>query len=318
MEDGRLTLGVAGIQRFEEKMTDRQLEAAIRRVVDFEETIGGDDDTSPVELNGAEQQTEFRDALTGQLLVPELVREARRRELEYFVAKRVWVKVPREEAKQRQGKPPISIKWVDVNKGDDDAPNYRSRLVAREVRQAWEDTIFSPTPPLESLRSILSLAATDLPERPRHDRRPESPTRTQVSVIDISRAYFNAVVEESKPTFVELPHEDPDRARGMCGQIRVHLYGTRPAAKGWHTEFSESLEEMGFTMGIASACVFRHEERSIATSVYGDDFLTEGPKDQLDWFKGELEKKYELTESARLGPGSADDKEARVLNRVVR
>ena len=157
-----------------------------------------------------------------------------------------------------------------------------------------------------------------MPGRPTHDRDPNSPTRTQVFVIDISRAYFNAAVDESNPTFVELPHEDPDRARGMCGKIRVHLYGTRPAAKGWHTEFSESMEELGFEKGVASACVFRHNERNIATSVYGDDFLSEGPKDQLDWFKAALENKYELTESARLGPGSADDKEARMLNRVVR
>ena len=34
------------------------------------------------------------------------------------------------------GKPPISVKWVDVNKGDDLNPNYRSRLVAREIVNA--------------------------------------------------------------------------------------------------------------------------------------------------------------------------------------
>ena len=34
--------------------------------------------------------------------------------------------------------------------------------------------------------------------------------------------------------------------------------------------------------------------------------------------KQELETKYELKEGARLGPGSRDDKEGRILNRVVR
>ena len=33
---------------------------------------------------------------------------------------------------------------------------------------------------------------------------------------------------------------------------------------------------------------------------------------------GELRKKYELKEGARLGPGEKDDKEARILNRLVR
>ena len=51
--------------------------------------------------------------------------------------------------------------------------------------------------------------------------------------------------------------------------------------------------------------------------MHGDDFTTAGPKWALDWFKTELEKHYELKEAARLGPGASDDKEARVLNRIV-
>ena len=39
---------------------------------------------------------------------------------------------PHDEARARTGKPPITVKWVDVNKGDDASPDYRSRLVARE------------------------------------------------------------------------------------------------------------------------------------------------------------------------------------------
>ena len=53
------------------------------------------------------------------------------------------------------------------------------------------------------------------------------------------------------------------------------------------------------------------------TSVHGDDFTTAGPKKSLDWFKKSLEEHYELKEAARLGPGSSDDKEVRVLNRIA-
>ena len=53
-------------------------------------------------------------------------------------------------------------------------------------------------------------------------------------------------------------------------------------------------------------------------SVHGDDFTTVGSKKDLDWFRQQLEGKYELKEGARLGPGQADDKEGRILNRVVR
>ena len=89
------------------------------------------------------------------------------------------------EARRVTGNPPITVRWVDVNKGDNTTPNVRSRLVARQIRQAGEDAIFAPTPPLESLRSILSLAMTDFPGRPQHVRDPTSERRTQVSAVDI-------------------------------------------------------------------------------------------------------------------------------------
>ena len=38
----------------------------------------------------------------------------------------------------------------------------------------------------------------------------------------------------------------------------------------------------------------------------------------MDWMKSAMGEKYELTESARPGPSSCDDKEVRVLNRIVR
>ena len=307
--DGRLQPGVYGMQHVDS--------ADVLLVTTAEECQAADDKQLRC-LFGLSEGQEFRDAITGQLLRPELVREARRKELEYFVSKNVWDIVARGEAVKCQGKPPITVKWVDVNKGDDDHPEYRSRLVAREIRRHGEDSIFAPTPPLESLRCILSLATTDLPGRRRHVRDPVSEDRTQIQIIDISRAYFNAVTDDEHPTFVDLPEEHPDKCRGMCGRLRVHMYGTRRAAEGWHCEYAEYLEKLGFVRGHASACVFRHDEKAITTSVYGDDFTTEGPKRQLDWLKARLEERYELKELARLGPGPNDDREARILNRVVR
>ena len=76
-------------------------------------------------------EEQFKDAITGQPLIPELVKAARAKELEYFASKGVWYYRPRSEAMKKMGKPPITVKWVDVNKGDDIEPNYQSRLVAR-------------------------------------------------------------------------------------------------------------------------------------------------------------------------------------------
>lgn len=104
----------------------------------------------------------------------------------------------------------------------------------------------------------------------------------------------------------------------MCGELLVHLHGTRPAAEGWHNEYAGTSVDLGFSVGAASACVFRHQERRIVTSVHGDNFTSAGPKASLDRFRDQLKMKYELTEQARLGPGEEDDKDARVLHRIVR
>ena len=103
-----------------------------------------------------------------------------------------------------------------MNKGDDTNPNVASRLVARQIRQAGEDAIFAPTPPLEALRSIISMAATDMPGRPLHVRDPESNCRTQLSAIDISRAYLNASTDGTDPTFVMLPPLSTQGASSIC------------------------------------------------------------------------------------------------------
>ena len=221
------------------------------------------------------------------------------------------------QAHKVTGRPPITVRWVDVNKGDDESPDIRSRLVARQIRGANEDPMFAPTPPLESLRTVLSYAATDMDgERPKC-RDPKSPNRVQISLIDISRAYFNAKCDPENPTFVNFPTEDP-QYMDTCGLLLKHMYGTQAAADGWQQEYSSSMLAMGFQQGVASPCVFWHEKRSLVCSVHGDDFTTAGAKPDLDWFETELEARYELRKGGRIGPGKDDDKEGRVLNRIVR
>ena len=85
----------------------------------------------------------------------------------------------------------------------------------------------------------------------RPDWDPKSPSRTQVSLIDVKRAYFNAVIDKrDKPPFVDLPAEDRDHG-SMCGQLFRHMYGTRGAADGWQEECSTMLVRLGFRQGNA-------------------------------------------------------------------
>ena len=124
---------------------------------------------------------------------------------------------------------------------------------------------------------MISLAATDMPGRDPCCRDPDSDERMQISAVDISRAYFNASAEGCALTYVQLPPEDKDSARGMCGLLLKHMYGTQAAADGWQQEYAGYMRELGFTQGAASPCVFVHSERNLAASVHGDDFTTCGP-----------------------------------------
>ena len=313
LSDGTLKHGVYGLQPAFDEDEVKYYDAATGMIVEGEDVMAAEKVFS---VHTAHEN--FVDSVSGQPLQASLVKAARALELEYFNSKCVWEKRPRGEAMARTGKAPISVRWIDINKGDDDHPNYRSRLVAREIRRAGENPIFAPTPPLESLRTIISLAATDVRGAKSHVRDPRSDRRTQVSFIDIRRAYFCAATDPNEPTYVELPREDKDHG-DKVGLLLKHMYGTRRAADGWHCEYAGRLvDELGFTAGDASACVFFHQARNLRCSVHGDDITTVGSKTDLDWFKGELEKLYELTEAHRLGPGPEDDKEALVLNRVVR
>ena len=50
----------------------------------------------------------------------------------------------------------VGTRWLDINKGDDDKPDYRSRLVGKEYNDGFEEGLFASTPPLEALRWLLS------------------------------------------------------------------------------------------------------------------------------------------------------------------
>ncbi len=281
------------------------------------------DDDAEIErnLHGPEQgySGRYRDDLTGLVLKDALVEEARAKEMAFFHSKKVWKKITRQQARARGCKSPISVRWVDVNKGDDMCPNYRSRLVARQMKamDTSGNSYFAPAPPLEALRTVISLAMTKIGTH-QPDWSPLSATRSQLSRIDVKRAYFNAEIDSrDPPTFVQLPAEDPD-SETMVALLLRHMYGTRMAADGWQEEYSSFLVGLGFRQGDACPNVFYHREKQVATSVHGDDFVSSGPATALDWLEGAVAEKYEITVEPRMGPGPGDAKEGRMLNRIVR
>eukprot|EP00959_Pyramimonas_sp_CCMP1952_P179628 3755706-Pyramimonas_sp.AAC.1 len=53
----------------------------------------------------------------------------------------------------------------------------------------------------------------------------------------------------------------------------------------------ETLREMNFEIGVFCPCLYRRDEKKILLFDHGDDFVSEGEGDALEWFKVELSKR---------------------------
>ena len=71
----------------------------------------------------------------------------------------MYDKIPRAQAVRYKWKI-VQVKWIDQNKGDDENPNYRSRLVGKEFNNEPKEDPFAGTPPLETFRYLIHEAAT--------------------------------------------------------------------------------------------------------------------------------------------------------------
>ena len=148
----------------------------------------------------------FFDNLTGRELLPDLVRQARASELEFIQELGVWKIVPRHELPE--GTVVVKGRWVDINKGDADRPNYRSRYVAKEIKKGSKGSLvaefFAAMPPLSCSKLLLILAMCDrIPDSQGNLCRPPGPLC--ISFIDVKRAHFMSPARRS--IAVELPPE---------------------------------------------------------------------------------------------------------------
>ena len=248
------------------------------------------------------------DDMTGVELDAREVKKARKLEIEYARRKKVWIKITRAEAKRRGWKI-IKTRWIDINKGDSNHPIHRSRFVAKEFNDCESEGLFAGTPPLEALRLILSRAAT---------RRQERLQYSTIMINDVSRAFFEAPI--GRNVCIELPEEDleeGDHQQDLVGLLRQSLYGTRDAAANFQKEVKKFMTRIGFKVGHYNPCTYRHAHRDLRTFVHGDDFVTEGRREDCDWFKKKLEGRFEI-KTKMVGLRADEVREERILNRVIR
>lgn len=246
-----------------------------------------------------------KDDVSGEALDPAKVKEARREELAYFRSMGVCEKVPIEMAIKETGRKPIAVRWIDINKGDNDNLVYRSRLVAKEFSKgAQQDPeLCAATPPSECLRMCLSSLAT-------RDK------DYKLLYLHVSRAFFYA--KAVRPVFVKLPDEDIEEGdEHRCGRLFVPMHGTSDAAAIWHHEYVEALEQFGMTRGAASPCLLSHKKLDLSVFVHGDHFVAVDPGRSVKQLEEYLKGRYKV-KAQIMGSGDTEEKELNTLNRIVR
>ena len=153
---------------------------------------------------------------------------------------------------------------MDVNKGDDVNPEYRSRLVAQEIKMDKRDDSSAATPPLEAKKMLMSMAFIEGIGYQDNDRKGGN----KLELFVVRRAFFYA--RARRLVCVKLPEEDSQE--GMCGRLNKAMYGTRDAAQNWEMEYVEFMESIGFRRGQSTPCIFWHKCKGIRAVIHGDDF----------------------------------------------
>ena len=109
------------------------------------------------------------------------------------------------------GKAPLGIRWIDINKGDEEAVELRSRLFAKEIKRDKREDLLAATPLLEALKIFFSVAVTERSGYSKGNRN----MGMKLGFIDVRRADFQTKSRRDENT--KLPEED--REENMCGML---------------------------------------------------------------------------------------------------
>lgn len=176
------------------------------------------------------------------------------------------------------GRKAIKSQWVFVSKPivpgeakdhiQGETKDYRAHLVAKGFTQMagidYKET-FSPVARLDSLRLLLSLAAT-------YD--------WEIHQVDIKSAYLNGHLDEE--IYMEQPKgfKMPGKEKKVC-HLRKALYGLKQAGRQWHKHLQDTLRNFGFEKlisGDVSIFLKNHNEENQLTIilVYVEDMAIFG------------------------------------------
>jgi hypothetical protein len=220
-------------------------------------------------------------------------------EIMNFISRGSWKKVPRSQAR-KSGKTILPTKWVFKKKDEQDGTTrYKSRIVTKGFMQIpgvdYSES-FSPVANDTSVRIGIAktLANNDW----------------VIEVIDIEAAFLEGQLD--RDTYIEWPEGmvklgfiTADESERACIQLTKSMYGNVDAARRFYIEYKKHLT--GVPMGMESSevdpCVFyrkRGNKVCLVAMTHVDDTILFGPKQEIEWFKVGVKKRFNYSDLGKL------------------
>lgn len=206
-------------------------------------------------------------------------RKAMEREMTSLKENQTWRLTP-----LPKGSKAIPCKWVYCLKKNPDGSidKFKARLVAKGFSQRegidYSQT-FSPVAKLGTIRSVLSIAASE---------------KMHLIQFDVSTAFLYGDLEEI--IYMKQPEGYEDGSDKVC-ELKKSLYGLKQSSRCWNKRFGSFISKLGFRVSDADPCLYMRERngKKIILVLYVDDGLVASTeKSELDVFIEELRNEFKI------------------------
>jgi len=210
-------------------------------------------------------------------------RQAMRVELRSIEENATW-----ELASLPAGHRAIGLKWVFKVKRDElgNIIRHKARLVAKGyVQRAGVDfdEVFAPVARMESIRTLLALAAHE---------------GWKVHHMDVKSAFLNGGLREevyvSHPPGFIIGNDD-----GKVLRLRKALYGLRQAPRAWNAKLDASMISLGFQRSSSEHGIYTrsNDASRLVIGIYVDDLIITGASsDAINEFKQDMMRLFSMSD----------------------
>jgi transposase InsO family protein len=223
---------------------------------------------------------------------------AAKKEIENFLKRDAWKKVPLSVLKQ--GQRPISTKWVfKVKNEHDGTKRYKGRIVVRgfvQIPGIDFNLTHSPVATDVSIKIVLGLTL--------HYEN----IGWDIEMLDIEAAFLEAELDED--VYIEWPegvvmfgYVDEADTKGTCLKLEKAMYGAVQSPRAFWNENAKHLINIGMKQSKTDPCVWykwKDEELWLVAAVYVDDIVYAGSQEAREWFKAKVKTRFTIADLGKL------------------